>query len=152
MKSKIRRATSSSVSALLLLASAVLAHTQLELIVIEKPFNARGLSGTVVDANGAQIPGAVVEECDAPFTPIEAKNGQGAPTGEILHGDCTRAPNRVISSTVTNLKGRFTLQSVKNGRIHFLHVSAPGFDPVQITVRIRLFAQAGVRIQLRIAT
>lgn len=128
------------------------ANAQLELVVIEKPFTAHSLSGTVSDPTGSPVAGAVIEECDAPFTPIEAKDPQGRPTGTVLHGDCTRNPSRIDSSTVTDLKGHFTIRSAKTGKVHYLHISSPGFDPMQITVRLTLFAKAGVRIQLRIAT
>ena len=128
------------------------ANAQLELITIEKPFTAHSLSGVVVDETGSPIPGAVVKECEAPFTPIEAKDAQDKPNGEILHGDCTQAPSHVVATTETNPHGHFSLPKAKTGKIFYLHVSSPGFDPMQITVRLKFFARAGVRVRLHIAT
>lgn len=128
------------------------AYAQYELIIIEKPFTAHSLSGVVVDPTGSPIPGAAVEECEAPFTPIEAKDAQGKPNGEVLHGDCTKAPSHVVATTETNSHGHFSLPKAKTGTIFHLHVSSPGFDPMQITVRLKFFARAGVRVRLHIAT
>jgi len=136
----------------LLFASTMQADAQLVLIEIEKPFTAHSLSGTVIGPDGLPIAGAVVEECDAPFAPIEVKSANGEPTGTVLHGDCTREPNRIISSTVTNLGGHFHLPSAKAGKAHYLHISSPGFDPMQITVMLKFFVGARLRIQLHIAT
>jgi hypothetical protein len=126
------------------------ANAQLELITIEKPFTAQSLSGTVVDPTGAPVPGAVVEECRAPFTPIEARDAQSKPNGEILHGDCTQGS--IVTTAITNARGHFSLPMAKEGKTHYLHVASPGFDPMQITVNLKFFARAGVRIRLHIAT
>lgn len=126
-------------------------RAQYELIIIEKPFSSHSLSGVVVDPTGAPIAGAVVEECKAPFTPIEARNAQGKPTGEILHGDCTQGS--IVATKETNAHGHFSLPKAKEGKqTYYLHVSSPGFDPMQITVKLKFFARAGVRIRLHIAT
>ena len=144
-------------STLLLLISAMFsvmppASAQLVLITIEKPFTAHSLSGVVVDTTGAPIPAAVVEECDMQFTPIEIKDAKGGPTGENLHGDCTQTPRRVVATTETNAHGHFSIPKAREGKTYYLHVSSPGFDPMQIKVRLRFFARTGVRIRLHIAT
>jgi len=147
--SRLKRPAYCAAFAVFLLASTLPAFA-LELITIEKPFTARGLSGIVVDWTGAPVQGAVVEECEAPFSPIEATDAQGKPTGEILHGDCTEGP--ITAKTATNDHGHFSLPNAKQAKAYYLHVSSPGFDPMQITVKLRLCTRAGVRIRLHIAT
>jgi len=148
---RLKRPAYFAALAILLLVSAPPAFA-VELIVIEKPFIARGLSGVVVDSTGAPVRGAVVEECEPPSSSDEAKNSRGEPAGEVFHGDCTLAPSRILASTETGAQGYFSLPTAKTRRIHYLHVSAPGLDPMQITVKLKHFARAGVRIQLHVAT
>jgi hypothetical protein len=128
------------------------ASAQLELVVIEKPFAARTLSGIVVDSTGAAVSGVVVEQCDVLFNPIKARNAEGEPTGEVLPGDCSQEPSHVVASAKTDEKGHFSFPSAKTGRTYYLHLSCPGFDPMQIAVKLRFYSRSGVRIKLRVAT
>jgi hypothetical protein len=124
----------------------------LEEITVEKPFVARNLSGVVVDPSGSPISGVVVEQCDASFVQSEVYNGQGQSAGKVLVPDCNREPGHAITITTNDANGRFGFPNVKSGRVYYLHLSGPGFDPMQVTVKLRFFARAGVRIQLRVAT
>jgi hypothetical protein len=146
---KLQRLAYCAAFAVFLLASA-LPSFALELIVIENPFTARSLSGTVVDSTGAPVPGAVVEECEMQFSPIDSKGANGKPTGEVLHGDCAEGP--ITATTETSANGHFSLPRMNQGKTYYLHVSSPGFDPMQITVKLRPLARVGVRIRLHIAT
>ncbi|MGA2649750.1 MAG: carboxypeptidase-like regulatory domain-containing protein [Terracidiphilus sp.] len=73
------------------------------------------------------MPGAAIEERDPTF-------------------------KQVLSSTTTDAKGYFTFQDAKIGSTYYLEAKAYGFNPTRITVKLRHFARAGIRIKLRIAT
>jgi hypothetical protein len=110
-----------------LLMAAPAAWAGIELIVIERPFHARHLAGVVVDTTGEVVSGAVVEERDPTF-------------------------NRVLASTTTDANGHFAFQDAHFGVTYQLKARAKGFNPIQITVRLRHFARAELRIKLWIAT
>jgi len=124
----------------------------IELIVIEKPFHARHLSGVVVDAGGAAIPGVLVEECDTSFSPLPANGpiAQSAPM-EMLW-DCDRDPRHILASTTTDANVYFAFPQAKRARTHYLHLRLAGFNPMHIAVKTRLFAKASLRIQLEVST
>jgi hypothetical protein len=128
------------------------ANAQYQLITIEKPFTARSLSGVVIDSTGAPVPDVVVERCDAIFVQSEVYNGQGQPAGKQMLPDCNRESGHDITKTKTGANGRFAFPDAKSGRTYYLHFSAPGFDPMQIAVKLRFFSRARARIQLEIAT
>jgi len=73
------------------------------------------------------MPGAVVEERDPTF-------------------------NQVLSSTTTDAKGHFTFQYAQIGSTYYLQAKCHGFNPTRITVKLRHFARAEMRIKLWIAT
>jgi hypothetical protein len=131
--------------------SVVLPANAQEMITIEKPFTARSLSGVVVDWAGARIPDLVVERCDAQFVLSEVNNGRGQPAGKQMLPECNRGSGHVITATKTDANGHFAFPNAKSGRTYYLHFSAPGFNPMQITVKLRFFSRAGVRIRMRIA-
>jgi hypothetical protein len=137
--------------ALALLACSLPAHAQLELITIERPLRASNLAGIVVDPTGAPVSGAVVEDCDALFSPILARGAAGEPAQAVLQGDCDRDPKHVLGSTETDANGHFVFPRANLGTTHYLHLSCRGFDPMQITVKLRFFARPRVRIKLHIA-
>ena len=122
------------------------------LIVIEHPFRAHSLAGVVVDSMGTPVPGVVVEECDAIFTPVHAWNSAGEPLPDWLETDCDREPKHILSSTTTDASGHFAFPHKKIGTTHYLYLHSNGFDPTKITVKLRLLARAEVRIKLVIAT
>ncbi|MGA2834302.1 MAG: carboxypeptidase-like regulatory domain-containing protein [Terracidiphilus sp.] len=98
-----------------------------ELLILEKPMCAEKLAGVVVDSTGAPVSGVTIEDCDPAF-------------------------NRVLLSTTTDSTGHFAFLEAKTGTTHYLHVQANGFDPMRITVVLRRFAKAKLRIRLHIAT
>jgi hypothetical protein len=128
------------------------ANAQWVQITIEKPFVARRLSGIVVDPSGAPVSRVVVEQCDELFSPLQVKSETGEPLPEILHGECDRGPGHIVASTTTDEGGRFAFPNAKTGKTYYLHLNSPGFDPLQITVKLRHFSRARLRIRLYIAT
>ena len=128
------------------------ARAQLGLITFDRPFHARNLAGVVVDSTGAAVPGVVVEECDALFTPLQPRS----PTGEAVPGvpevDCDREPKHVLASATTDANGRFAFQRAKMGTTHYLYLRGYGLDPMKLTVMVRRFARANLRIRIRVAT
>jgi hypothetical protein len=123
-----------------------------ESITIAKPFIARSLSGIVVDSTGAPVPDLVVERCDALFVPSEVYNGEGQSAGKQMLPDCNREPGHAITTTKTDANGHFAFPNAKSGRTFYLHFSGPGFDPMQIAVKLRFYSWARLRIKMGIAT
>jgi hypothetical protein len=95
------------------------------LVVFEKPFHSRSLSGFVLDYSHAPIPDALVEEC-------------------------TENWDSCFAQTRTDQRGRFSWPGVKGGK-HFLKISSPGFDPAQIIVMVSWHSKAEFRLKLTVA-
>ena len=95
-----------------------------ELIVIEKPFHARSVSGIVLDPVGQRLAGAEVKDYDSGFTNIR-------------------------QSTTTDEQGRFSL-SRSGQSVHYLRIYARGMNPLQITVVLRPLAKPGIRVKVHI--
>ena len=127
------------------------AHAQLELIMIEKPFVARSLSGVVLDPSGAPIAEVLVEQCNTSSAPNQIRNERGELVGTVP-SDCAREPGHILASTKTNANGFFSLPGAEKGKAYYLHLSSPGFDPMQITVKLRFYSWGRLRIKLHIAT
>jgi carboxypeptidase family protein len=96
------------------------------LVVYEKPFHSRSLSGFVLDYSHAPIPDVLVEEC-------------------------TEKWESCFAHTRTDQTGRFSWPGVKKGR-HFLKISSPGFNPTQIIVVVSWHSKAEFRLNLNVAT
>jgi len=137
---------------LALIAFALPARAQYELIEIEKPFRAHNLAGVVVDSTGAPVDGVVVVECDAIFIPLHAWNSAGESVPDVLDTDCDREPKHILRSTTTDANGHFAFPKAKTGTTHYLYLRSKGFDPMKITVKSRFFAKGQLRIKLVIAT
>jgi hypothetical protein len=138
---------------LALLAFALPARAGIELITFDHPFHARNLAGVVVDATGAPVPGVMIEDCVQTFRQVRASGEAETPVFEermIL--DCHSEPKHVLASITTDSNGSFRFPHAKVGTTHYLFVYSPGFDPMQITVKLRWFAKGNLRIQLHIAT
>jgi hypothetical protein len=138
---------------LALIAFALPARAGIDLITFAHPFHAQYLTGIVVDSTGAPVPGVVIEDCVQTFIQARASIESETPVFEkrmIL--DCHFEPKHVLASTTSDSNGRFKFPHAKMGTTHYLFVSYPGFDPMQITVKLRWFAMGNLRIQLQIAT
>ena len=140
-------------SILILIAFALPARAGIELITFEQPFHAQNLAGVVVDATGAPVPGVVIEDCVQTFRQVRAPGDAEPPVfEEAMVLDCHFEPKHILVSTTTDSNGRFKLPQAKMGSTHYLYVYCPGFDPMQITVKLRWFARRNLRIKLHIAT
>jgi hypothetical protein len=124
---------------------------QYELITYGRPFFARSLAGVVVDTTGAAVSGVVVEECSVHFTPIPLRGPAGESISGVAEGDCAKDPRYVMASVTTDANGHFAFPKAKLGSTHYLHLHSMGFDPMQITVKLRLYARSELRIKLVIA-
>jgi hypothetical protein len=125
-----------------------------ELITFSGPFHAHELAGVVVDnVTGEPVPGVLIEDCVQTFgrqwTSIhENKFVLDEPT--LL--DCHSEPKHVLASATTDSKGHFKFPRAKMGTTHYLNISCYGFEPMQITVKLRWFAKRNLRIRLDTAT
>jgi hypothetical protein len=134
-------------------ASVPSAQAQWSLIEFAHPFRAHNLSGVVVDTMGAPVAGVVVEDCIQTFVQARASGDVDPPVfEERMLLDCHSEPKHVLASTTTDSKGYFRFLHAKTGSTHYLYLTQTGFDPMQITVKLRLFARAGLRLNLVIAT
>jgi|ERR1039458_2888683 hypothetical protein len=123
------------------------------LISFAYPFHAHELAGVVVDSTGAPVPGVEIDDCVQTFRQVRAPGDAEQPIFEqsmIL--DCHFEPKHFLASTTTDSKGRFRFPHTKMGIAHYLYLSHYGFDPMQITVKLRWFARRNLRIKLVIAT
>jgi hypothetical protein len=95
-----------------------------ETVVIEKPFHVRSLSGITLDPSGALLPETRVDDCDRDF-------------------------KHVLATTMSDQNGRFVLR--RDGRsVHYLKFTARGMNPLEITVELRVFARANLKVKLPI--
>jgi hypothetical protein len=69
-----------------------------------------------------------------------------------MHGPCDQDSKHVLASTKTDASGRFMFPRAKMGTTHYLHFFCGGFDPMQITVKMRWFAKGNLRVRLDVAT
>jgi hypothetical protein len=124
-----------------------------QLIAITDPFHAHELAGVIVDRTGALVPGVMIEDCVQTFgqqwTSIHEKK---TVLDEPMLLDCHSEPKHVLASTTTDSKGHFKFPLSKTGTTHYLHLSCSGFDPMQITVKLRWFAKRNLKIMISIAT
>jgi hypothetical protein len=129
------------------------AQAEYQLIEFAYPFHAHELAGVVVDQTGMPVSGVVIEDCVQTFRQVRASSDAETPVFEermIL--DCHVEPKHVLASTTTDSKGRFKFPQPKMGTTHYLYVTRNGFDPMQITVKIRWFAIRQLRIRISVAT
>jgi hypothetical protein len=124
----------------------------IELVIIERPFHAHNLAGVVVDPSGAPIPGVVVEECDASFSPRPLNDPAEKPSPITVLWDCDRDPKHVIASEKTDANGHFSFPRAKKAKAYYLHLSVAGFDPMQVIVNVGRYERSELHIQMNIAT
>ncbi len=95
--------------------------------------HARHLAGIITDMTGKPVPGEVIEDCDSTFT-------------------------KVYASTKSDEQGNFSFARAKLGSTHYLRMDFYElnrelvFDPMHLTIKIRLFAKTKVFIKLFLAT
>ena len=93
-------------------------------VVIEKPFHARSVAGITVDPSGSVVGGVVISDRDRDFA-------------------------HVYATTTSDANGHFSLPR-DSRRVHYLKFLAPGFNPLQVTIELRSFANRDVRVKLPI--
>jgi hypothetical protein len=121
--------------------------------LISYPIHAQNLAGVVMDFMGVPVPGVVIEDCVQTFRQVRAPGDAEPPVfEEAMILDCHSEPKHVLASTTSDSKGYFKLPHAKMGSTHYLFVYCPGFDPMQLTVKLRWFAKKNLRIRLDIAT
>jgi hypothetical protein len=102
----------SAIAALMLLAGSELCVAQGNMNVqFEKPFKVRSLSNIVL-----------VDTSQSPISSVKVE-------------DCTPGWKDVISSTVSDSKGRFTLQGSK-ANLHYLRLISPGFNITLVKTQV----------------
>jgi hypothetical protein len=98
------------------------ANAVYELVVIERPFHARRVSGIVLDPLGEPLAAAEVRDYDPQF-------------------------KEILAATRTDQRGNFSLPN--GGRsVHHLRIYARGMNPLQATIILRLFSRSRIRIKL----
>jgi hypothetical protein len=110
---------------IVLLAIALAANAEYQIVEIERPFRAHHLAGVVVDPSGATVAGAMVDDCDPTFS-------------------------RVLGSATSDADGNFAFPLAKIGSTHYLSFHARGFNPLRITVKVRYFAREKLIVKLPI--
>jgi hypothetical protein len=148
----MRRQCAALCAAVAIFVFALPAPGQLQLITIEHPFDAPNLSGVVVDASGVPISGVIVEECDASFTSLPGHDPAGKSAPPYMLWDCDRNSRHVTASTKTDTNGHFSFPGTRKAKVHYLHLSLDGFDPMQVMVKLNRSARSELRIQMHIAT
>lgn len=111
---------------LMIVTASTYVNAQLLLIRIEKPVLAGSLSGLIVDANGAPIPGVQVERMTASW-------------------------GRFMERTNTNANGYFRFKQNRPGT-YFLRLSANGFQEYEVKVRITRKHKITPKFRLYVAT
>jgi hypothetical protein len=95
--------------------------------------HSRHLAGIITDMTGKPVPGEVIEDCDSTFT-------------------------KVYAATKSDEQGNFSFAHAKLGSTHYLRMDFYElnrelvFDPMHLTIKIRLFAKTKVFIKLFLAT
>ena len=77
-------------------------------------------------------------------------------TNEPIHGVTVElcGPNwkTILTSTKTDEKGHFSIEKPTMGKLFYIRLSAPGMDPYQLRVRIKMQAPTELTIHLTVAT
>ncbi len=81
------------------------------------------------------------------LVPLTDKPVDGA-TVQLLSSDW----KTVLASTTTDVKGHFSLEQPKKGKLFYIRVSAPGMDIYELRVRIKKHATQELTIRLTVAT
>lgn len=99
---------------------------QQKLVRIDKPFVAKNLSGTIINANGEKMPFVIVKR----FT-SDWKNE--------------------IESVETSIDGKFNFKKLPPGT-YYLRISAAYFNELEVKVRLQKNSKAKLRFKLEVST
>jgi len=65
---------------------------------------------------------------------------------------CGSAAERIVAWAISDSSGHFVLPKLSSNGPHKILVSSYGFDPMRMTVVLRLFARKDLRITMHVAT
>jgi hypothetical protein len=65
---------------------------------------------------------------------------------------CSSDWKAVLSTTTTDKNGYFSLEKPATGKLFYIRLSAPGMNPYQLRVRIKMQAALELTIHLSVAT
>ena len=102
------------------------ARAQTQSIEYSRVFSVRHLARVAVDPSGATVAEVKVKICKDNWT------------------DC-------LASAITSKDGKFSFSSVPHESVHYVKVSARGFDVLRLRVRQRFFARKGLVLKMHIA-
>ena len=102
------------------------ARAQTQSIEYSRVFSVRHLAGVAVDSSGAKVAEVKVEICRENWT------------------DC-------FASATTGTDGKFSFSSVPHESVHYVKVSARGFDVLRLRVRERFLARKGLVVKMHVA-
>jgi len=108
-------------------------HAQFQTVVIQ-PVKARSPSGTIQDPNGDPVEGAKVQLVDCPI-------GRSYPS----------EPHKVLAEMRSDRRGNFTVDARYFHAPYCFHITAYGFDNLEVEVRTSRFAKP-LYLKLVIAT
>ncbi len=100
-------------------------YAQYQVVELAEVQLAKSVAATIQDSTGAPVPKALVQEFDADW-------------------------KTVLRSSSTDSEGTFSFTPVAGRKIYFIQISAPGFDPLR--VRIRVDSKHGTMLHLKLVT
>ena len=101
-------------------------NAQQLVIRIDKPYVAKSLSGTIIDANGEKMPFVTVRRF-------------------------TSGWKNEIESVETGVDGSFNFNKLPSG-IYYLKISASGFNELEVKVRLKKNSKAKLNFSLEVST
>lgn len=114
-------------SAIVVAAASLPLVAQQTIIEIERPFQAQNLAGTVIaEISNGGIAGVTVQECTEKWA-------------------------TVLASTTTDSKGRFAFPSSSGNGLHYLRLSAPGFNIMLIRISIGSSGPKEFSVRIQVA-
>jgi hypothetical protein len=78
--------------------------------------------------------------------------GSNEPLSGVSVELCNSDWKAVLSTTKTDKNGYFSLEKPVTGRLFYIRLSAPGMNPYQLRVRIKMQAASELTIHLSVAT
>jgi hypothetical protein len=80
------------------------------------------------------------------------RDESNSPMGKALVQEFSPDWKTVLRTSVTGPDGRFSLPPVKAEKIYYLQISAPGFDPLRLRMRVDPKGGVHLIIKMHVAT
>jgi hypothetical protein len=112
-------------------------------------------------AGGIAIPEAPSDASDDQINKVSAKTLSGSvhmaaqketALATVLIEECDPSWSRVLGSTQTDYQGNFKLKAAKRGKVHYLRVSAKGFNTRHYEVTLSSDAPDQLKLELQLAS